>query len=145
MSPRFVPDGDQALSELREISGCPEGLVEIGRLIDEGAPLLRAYIDHPPTKGAGDIVARYEISERLLPVLAAVRARNRYVGEVECALNHESSPIHPEILEVAAEIAAESDVLGLERSTLERLVRAVILLDRSKRDTVPSAPHGTPA
>ena len=35
-----------------------------------------------------------------------------------------------EILEVAAEIADVSDVVGLERARLERLVRVVIAMDR---------------
>src|SRR6266849_4948713 len=39
-----------------------------------------------------------------------------------------------EILEAAAEIADGSDVLGLERSRLEHLVRVVIEMDRQRRD-----------
>jgi len=37
----------------------------------------------------------------------------------------------PEILEVAEEIAADSDVLGLERDRLDSLLRAVLFLDRN--------------
>ena len=37
-----------------------------------------------------------------------------------------------EILEVAAEIADGSDVVGLERARLERLVRVVIAMDRAR-------------
>jgi hypothetical protein len=39
-----------------------------------------------------------------------------------------------EILEVAAEIADVSDVVGLERARLERLVRVVIAMDRARED-----------
>jgi hypothetical protein len=40
--------------------------------------------------------------------------------------------VSPEILAAAEEIAAGSDVLGLEPSRLELLVRTVLILDRSK-------------
>jgi len=42
--------------------------------------------------------------------------------------------LHPEILEVAAELCAYSDGPGLEPFVLERLVCAVVLADRVLQD-----------
>lgn len=42
--------------------------------------------------------------------------------------------VSPEILEAAEDIADCSDVPGLERGTLELLVRTVLFLDRQERD-----------
>jgi hypothetical protein len=104
-TPRLIPDGDRALAELREIARCPEGLVEIGRLINEGTPLLRAYIDALPAGGTGDIIARYEICELLLPVLTAVRAGNGQVSKIEGALDHGDLPkVTPKMIEAGEEV-----------------------------------------
>lgn len=121
----LVPDGDRAFAELREIAGCPEGLVEINRLIDEGAPLLRAYIDHPSAIGTGNTIARYEISERLLPVLAAVRARHGKVGEVKGALDHDDSPTSEMIAAGAGVLASFETEQADEFYWAERVYRAM--------------------
>jgi hypothetical protein len=44
-------------------------------------------------------------------------------------------PIPTEILEAAEEIVSHSDVIGIERTRLEELLRTVILLDRQLRDS----------
>ena len=46
-------------------------------------------------------------------------------------------PLPREILEAAAEIADGSDVIGLERARLERLVRVVLAMDRARPDKSP--------
>jgi len=109
---RLIPDTARAFAELREIAGTPEGLVEINRLIDSGTPILRAYIDDSAAIGAGHAVARYEISKFLLPFLAAVRARNGKVGEVQSALDHGSFPemVHPGTPEVYDSLAQEGGI-----------------------------------
>lgn len=45
--------------------------------------------------------------------------------------------VRPEILEAAEEIADLSDVVGIERSSLEWLVRVVLFLDRQEREAPP--------
>lgn len=43
-----------------------------------------------------------------------------------------SIPVRTEILEVAEEIASSSDVIGIERTNLLFLVRAIVYLDRQR-------------
>ena len=82
---RYRPDGTQALAELREISNTPDGLIEVRRLIDEGTPLLRAYIDRSAATETGDVVARYQLCEPLRVILPALRARDGQPNEIESA------------------------------------------------------------
>jgi hypothetical protein len=88
----YVPDATQALSDLSELIRSLDGLVELRRLVDEGTPLLRAYIDRPSASEAGDIIARYELCEPLKVFLTTMRARHGQSDEIECA-RHDGSPL----------------------------------------------------
>jgi hypothetical protein len=68
----------------------------------------------------------------ILPSLSVEEALSLLQSvSVPLELEHLRFPLPTEILEVAAEIADGSDVLGLERSRLERLVRVVLAMDRA--------------
>ena len=64
----------------------------------------------------------------------------RIGGVISLSRILESPPASSEILAVASEIAALSDVPGLEPSMLEFLVRAALLVDRENRGVVPCLP-----
>jgi hypothetical protein len=88
----MIPDGNQALADLAELARSSDGLVELRRLIDEGTPLLRSYIDRLSAAETGDLIARYEVCEPLKVFLAAIRARNRQANEIEGA-GHDGLPV----------------------------------------------------
>jgi hypothetical protein len=85
----FTPVFDDAMADLAELvrlqADYPNIAVEVGRLIDEGAPLLRANIDWPAAIKARHGIVRYELHERLAACLATcgVKARNINAGIVE--------------------------------------------------------------
>jgi hypothetical protein len=61
-------------------------------LVDEGTPLLRAYIDRSLAGVTGDLIARYEVCEPLKVFLIAVRARNGQPNEIKGA-GHNGPPV----------------------------------------------------
>ena len=82
---RYLPDGAQALADIREISNSPDGLIELRRLVDEGTPLLRSNLDRSLAETTGDLIAHYEVCEPLKAFLAAMRTRDRQANEIKGA------------------------------------------------------------
>ena len=82
---RYLPDGAQALADIREISNSPDGFIELRRLVDEGTPLLRSHIDRSLAGTIGHLIARYEVCEPLKAFLVAIRARDRQANEIKGA------------------------------------------------------------
>jgi len=76
--PRFIPDGTQAFEELAELERlAPHDLaVAVQRLVDQGAPVLRANVNDGTAVSADDRVVIYQLPKELKVLLAAVRARN---------------------------------------------------------------------
>jgi hypothetical protein len=63
-----------------------EGLIEVRRRVDEGAPLFRAYVDRASAAPAGDLIARYhQLGKRFQVLFAAMGARNRQVDRIRRA------------------------------------------------------------
>ena len=83
------------LLELYELSRvCAFDLFEYLRLLSEaGASAVICKVDEVPAIDTGRRVARYQLSEALLVILAALRARQRVHGGVESgALGHPDIP-----------------------------------------------------
>ena len=95
-------------------------------------PVPSASAERPPSNGleprvlAGSGTPPYSISAETRSLLESIPVEFE-PGQLEFDLPKE-------ILEVAAEIADGSDVVGLERARLERLVRVVIAMDRLRED-----------
>ena len=82
----------QAVAELG--SKHPDLLEALGRLIDEGTPILQ--IDRTAAASAGEGVVRYKLAEELRVILAAVRARNVDANVVKSSSCH-SAPLSGEV------------------------------------------------
>jgi len=85
---------------------------------------------HPVERFARAVVASFHSSDKH-GAMSDPFPRNRDGGL--CPPSPKELGLHPEILEVAEEIASSSDVPELEQSVLERLVCAVVLADRHFR------------
>lgn len=74
----FKPDTSVAeMQELAELSERARGfqlLVYLNVLGDLGAPALRTHVDGSTAVSAGDEIVRFELTEPLLALLAALRA-----------------------------------------------------------------------
>jgi hypothetical protein len=92
---KTIPGAEQALSDLQAIAELgltePDILELLGRLIDEGTPVLQ--VDRSLAVDAGDGVVRYKLADELRAILAAVRARNVNLGEVEGVGMHGGAPV----------------------------------------------------
>ena len=97
MAAPIIPDFSTANADLDELKYLSRlhgfDLFEfLRRLSEAGAPALTCKVDHVPTEGACGRIAQYKLSEALLTVLSALRARHVDMDEVEGCTTHVMSP-----------------------------------------------------
>lgn len=89
----FTPDFESANRDLDELTSlsrlCNFDLFEFMRLLSEAAaPVMTCEVDDAPAIATGSSVARYKLSEALLVILSALRARNLDGDKIEGVSAH---------------------------------------------------------
>lgn len=83
---RFSFDTNEAISGLKEIEALADKSSEFAEslrsLIDEGAEFFVANVDWFSAKPTSNAVVRYQLSERVLSLLATFHADNREMDEI---------------------------------------------------------------
>ncbi len=110
---RYIPDAETALAETKELfvlaSRYPDALVEIGRLAENGTPFLCAYVDKSTAEITGDVVARYQLPERLKILLATLRARDGKANKFEGGFDRHVE-ITPQMIEAGFQVLCNSGI-----------------------------------